>query len=178
MRISSLVATTFVSVLSLVLAGCFEAGVGDPTKGKIDTKLVGLWRVGDDNTMLLVKAWDDRTYIVTEISRTTSADGVERFEPTGCYRAWLAEVAGKTFITLDQSPQRLHKVDRPFVVAQIDVQEDKIVARGLDQGFASAVHTTAEMEKHIRDNIDNPKLFTKDPATYQRVPESIAAMVK
>lgn len=167
-----------ISLLCLGLAGCFETGVGDPAASKVDPRLNGLWRAGEDQEMLLVKPWDQHTYVVSVISRQTGGDGVERFVPTECYKAWLTEIAGKTFITLDNSPQRNQKVERPYVIASVEVRDGKIVAQGLDTDFAKAAKTPAEMEKHIRDNIANPKLFNKEEAIYQRVPDSIAAMVK
>ncbi|QOV90151.1 hypothetical protein [Humisphaera borealis] len=177
MRTTS-IATLIVTCLSLLLSGCFEAGVGDPAKAKIDPKLVGLWKV-EDGEMMLVKVWDDRTYIISQIAPVKSEDGVERLEPTGgCFRAWLANIGGKTFITLDQSMQRLHKIERPFVVAQIRVEGEKLVVQGLDPEFAESAHTPAEMEKHIRDNLKNPKLLVKEVTTYVPVPEAISAMVK
>ncbi len=170
--------TLAISLLCLILTGCLETGVGDPATSKIDPRLNGLWRAGDEQEMLLVKPWDQHTYVISGISRQTGGDGVERFVPTTCYRAWLTEIAGKTFITLDESPQRNQKVERPYVIASVEVRDGRIIARGLDVDFAKAARTPADMEKHIRDNIANPKLFTKDDAIYQRVPDAIAAMVK
>ena len=111
------------SVLAVALClvtGCLPTPIGDPATSTIDPALEGAWlarghedtqcRHGDveygpgtQQTICLVKAFDEHCYVVTAIDYYMAADGrIGAFGPGGaglsCWRAWLADIGDRRYL--------------------------------------------------------------------------------
>jgi hypothetical protein len=149
------------------LSGCLETGMGDPATAPADARLEGTFQAPDQSDQLLIRPWGDgHTYAVSEVG--LAGDSGNR-KVGRVYKAWLAKVADRTFITIDSTPGDLEKNNRPFVVGMIEFRGGDIVAKGLDADFVNAAKTPADLEKLVHENLNNPKLWAKAETVYKRV---------
>jgi hypothetical protein len=174
-------ATSFLTLLAMTLisfgvTGCMRGGLGDPATASIDPRLEGLWKPQDEGSdMLLMKAWDKHAYAATEMkvptTRPSNGDDDGKIEPVigRCYKAWLAYIGGHTYLTMETSPQDIHPRERPYVVLDLTIENsDRVIAKALDADFVGNMDSK-QLEKLVKENPENPKLYVEKSTVYQRV---------
>lgn len=155
----------------LALAACLPVAVGDPERSEADPALVGPWlaEINDTNRqMFLVHRYDERTYMVQMFQYQMHAGRVEPGS-TSQFKAWLTELGGKQFITMEPFSARelalpngegpLHGLE--YFVARITPGEDTVDVRALNpkSNLLDSVHSREEAERVIQENVGDDGLY-------------------
>ena len=162
-------------VLSAVLVGCLPFPLGDPQKSKADPKLAGHWMSDDSERPMIVSVYpfDEHTYVVESREYQKDNGNLQRQSHT-TFKAWLTDVKGKTFLTLDPLAQHLASNDdgkKFYPVLRIEPQGDKISIHRVNEDFEpmKQVKSAKEEEDLIAKEIDNPSLYAGEPALLHRI---------
>jgi hypothetical protein len=154
-------------LVALAIAGCLEVPLGDPEQSRVDPKFVGHWMKRDDIgevTILAAQPYDARTYHVIQYGAKPDPAGA--FERGGemIFKAWLTDVAGKTFVTMQVLGQ---ESDTPYMVVRLELADDALECRGIKPGFVkeNGVKNESDLRKLIEANLDNLDMY-EDPQTY------------
>ena len=174
-----------VVLLALVMIGCLPFPLGDPQHSTVDPKLQGLWYFDDaDRPMLIaIYPFDEHTYAVRSRDFRKEAG---RLEPAGgaLWKAWLTDVKGRTFITLDPLAQHLDAgtvEKKAYPVFQLVRDGQTIKARRVNEDFEpmKQVKNAQEEADLIAREIDNPSLYAGEPATFRHLdPEKDKALIE
>ena len=107
----SLLAVLPLVILSLSLTACVDHPIGDPEASKVDERYSGVWLRQDDkeHTLLVIRPYDARTYLVNMLAYTLEMDTTdpvkteEKIKPEGhqLYKAWLTPIGDVPFLTLE-----------------------------------------------------------------------------
>lgn len=167
-------------LVAVAIGGCLKIPLGDPEQSRVDPKLVGNWMKRDDGsgeiTLLAAEAYDARTYLVMQYGAKPDAAG--GWERTGMmmYKAWLTDVAGRTFVTMQVLGQGS---DTPYMVVRLDLADDSFEGRGIKPGFVKDhnVQTPSDLRKLIESNIDSMEMY-EDVQQYFRAEAADAETVK
>jgi hypothetical protein len=145
--------------------GCvFEAGVGDPAEAKVERELAGYWAGTKDSDVWVIKATagkNGKTYDVEFLScKGTLAAPTEK----GLHvvsDAWLAEIGKVTFVTAKVRMVNDAVPAKPYMVFKIQRSGDTLELTPLMDKFAAFAQakTRAEMERAVRDNLENPEAY-------------------
>src|SRR2546421_1626782 len=85
----------------LGLAACLPVPLGDPAKSKADSRFFGVWEWRDGRVhRAIMRPWDERTLIVDILSGDLAEDGTTKPRERDLYKAWLTDIKGQTFMTL------------------------------------------------------------------------------
>jgi hypothetical protein len=162
-------------VACLVLAGCLPFPLGNPEKSAVDAKLAGYWYVQeeDQQTLITLYPYDAHTYVMSAAEFRKDGDKVEMKELT-LYKAWLTQVKGAQFITLDALSQKLPAAadEKPiYLVARLVSDATGITVKPIDGDFEpiKSVKSAEELTKVITANLDEPKLYASNPTHYRRL---------
>jgi hypothetical protein len=155
--------------VSVTLVACLPVPLGDPAKAKSDSRLVAAWHWKDEggrNNVVVIRPWDEHTYVADAMSfdgELASPAPKSRY----VYRAWLAEVKGKTFINLQPIDTLAalpgEKRQKQFLVAKVEFAGKQLTATGLDPAFEAfkTIATTSDLEKAVAQNLDDVKMWLK-----------------
>jgi hypothetical protein len=159
----------------LGLAACLPVPLGDPAKSKADSRFFGVWEWRDSRVhRAVIRPWDERTLIVDVLSGDLAEDGTTKPRERDLYKAWLTDVKGQTFLTL-QPIETIGMVNgdtrKPyFLIAKVKIDGITLTAMALDPEFKklNGVTTREALERIVSDNLDDPKLFTTTPIVAAR----------
>jgi hypothetical protein len=159
----------------LGLSACLPVQLGDPAKSKADSRYFGVWERRDNQVhRALIRAWDERTFVVDVMTGDVADDGSTRPRERDVYKAWLTDVKGTTFMTL-QPIGTLGMVNgdsRPtyYLVVKLVLEGQAMTAQALDPEYKrlSACKTRQELEKLVSANLSDPKLFGGAPVIIKR----------
>lgn len=179
-RVAAVVTAAVLLGLLLTIGACLPVPVGDPEKSKVDPKLVGAWYAEDDNerTLYVVRAWDARTYLVHFMAIETEEGQEPRLEKQGVWKAWLTEIGGKPFVCMEPRPIKvdlgMKEMETKFwFVARYERKGDKLTLQATDPDHdeLKELETTAQAEKIIAAQVDNPDLYMDEPMALRRLGE-------
>jgi len=128
----------------LFLDACLPVGVGDPETSKVDPRLAGVWREiqddGSEGAVVALLPFDSRAYVLRSVGVERTGDGIKLKPGESLYKAWLATVEGRTFVTAQPLYLReaIGDARTPgFVVAALTLSEDgtKIEVHGVNPSF-------------------------------------------
>ncbi len=154
----------------LFLDACLPVGVGDPETSKIDPRLVGVWREiqddGSEGGVVALLPFDGRAYVLRSVNVERADDGIRLKPGEGLYKAWLATIEGRTFVTAQPLYLREAVGDaRPpgFVVAALSLSEDgtKVEVQSVNPAFG-ALAPLKMLPGHIE--YEAPATGTKPPS--------------
>ena len=143
------------SLACLVASGCLLLGgcnydfplTAKPTR-KIDARLLGDWTAVDKNNpkeeLMQVRQLDDSTYVVS-------------FDHD-IYRAFHADFADTAFLSV----QDLNSAARKYLYFtwQVSADGEQLTMRGVSNKVVpEATKTPADIQRLIKQNLTNPKLF-------------------
>jgi hypothetical protein len=159
----------------LGLASCLPVPLGDPAKSKVDSRFFGVWEWRDSRVhRAIMRPWDERTLIVDILSGDLAEDGATKPRERDLYKAWLTDIKGQTFMTL-QPIETVGMVNGDarqayFIVAKVKIEGMSLTAMALDPEFKKlkdAANREA-LERIVSDSLDDPKLFTTTPIVAAR----------
>jgi len=163
--------------LALLVSGCLPFPLGDPDKSQIDPKLSGYWlRSSDDERELIVLyPFDQHAYVLQDASAKKQDDKWQPQGPPQIYKAWLTNVKGERFITLELLAQRLpiNPDDKKYYpVLHVSGTSDVIEVRMVSDTFEpmKTVKSSADVEAVIARDLNNPDLYGNgDAAKFRRL---------
>lgn len=149
------------------LAGCFGAPLGDPANSKADSRFFGVWEWRDGRVhRAVIRPWDEKTFVVDVLTGELLDDGATRPRERDVYKAWLTDVKGTTFMTL-QPIDVIGSVNGDsrasyYIVAKVVLSGTTLTATSLDPEYKDLKNckTREALEKVVTENINDPKLFT------------------
>ena len=172
-RISLALVTCF-SAAALYLSGCLPFPLGDAQKSRIDPALEGYWLSdrGEQVTLVSLYPFDDHAYVLE--SRDLKRDGSRfDFQSRFLAKAWLTDVKGRTFLTVEPLVQRLagYKDPKFYPLFRLVREGTRIETRRVNEEFAplKSVKSAAEVAAVIDKELDNPGLYAADLATYRHL---------
>ena len=150
----------------LGLAACLPVQLGDPAKSKADSRFFGVWEWRDARVhRAVICPWDEHTFVVDVLTGELAEDGSPRPRERDVYKAWLTDVKGTTFMTL-QPIDTIGMVNGDgrapyYLVVKVALEGMTLTATSLDPDFKGLKNckTREELEKIVSDNINEPKLF-------------------
>jgi hypothetical protein len=159
----------------LGLAACLPVPLGDPAKSKADSRFFGVWEWRDSRVhRAVIRPWDERTLVVDILSGDLAEDGTTKPRERDLYKAWLTDIKGQTFMTL-QPTETVGMVNgdarqRYFIVAKVKIDGMTLTATALDPEFKKLkeVPNREALERIVSDSLDDPKLFTTTPIVAAR----------
>jgi hypothetical protein len=164
----------------LLISGCVtKAPLSEVDSATIDSRLVGLWegpKDNDESILLAVVPFDQHGYMLIYSTYSVQDGKIVRHGQLQ-WRAWLTQLGGKDFYTVDvRSPRTLLAADAPkdqqnFVVGTWALQDDslKLTVLNLEKhDEIKAVATTADLQKLVLAHI-NDETFFKDLIIYKKV---------
>jgi hypothetical protein len=177
------------AVLAVTMTACLPVPLGDPAASRIDPALAGWWLHEDATvkTVAVIYPHDERTYVVHSVGYEQKDGGVSRKSQALC-KAWLTDVKGRSFLTLEPLAQRLPgetggKVYPVFRLSR-DGGPDALGARGVRESFPAlkAAKTPADVAAAIARDVDHADLYGEE-ARFRRLDpardaETIAALSK
>jgi|GEM_PF-6554309 len=154
-------------IAGLLIGGCLTVPLGDPEKSKVDEAYIGFWinsrPGGDDGKLLVVQAFDTRTFLITHYNFKQTASGVEQSGGKMTFKAWLTPVEAQRFITLERMDAgRIMRVeDKPYVVAKVEMETTTITCTPIDPKFVddNKVTTAEMMMAMVSKHLDDPKMY-------------------
>lgn len=159
----------------LTLASCFTVPLGDPAQSRVDERLLGHWHnidMGDETQVVTVSRWDERTYCVIFRSYLEISAQIVPGK-TDIYKAWLTNVGGQTFITMQQmGSTSMGSGDRPvYLIARLTVEENQITAQGLqpDADALKSVADSAALAQAIEANLNNESIYLDSRNVFRRM---------
>ena len=170
-------------VLALCLCGCLEYPLGNPQSSRVDRSLTGYWLHEDDTNPGLVALYpyDEHSYVL-ETYGFTQSDGERKLHDHATYKAWITDVKGRTFITLDAMSQHVAPPEHlAYPILQINGTGDKREVRAIDSDFPafSNVRSPSDVATVIAREVDNPAMYGQNSTQYRRLdPEKDAATIK
>lgn len=174
----------FASALGFFLVGCLKFPLGDPQSSKIDPDLQGYWLAEDDSSASLtaIYPYDGHAYVM-ETFDFTKDQGERKFQNHQVYKAWLTDLKGHKFLTLDPLSQHLAPVaaDRAYPLLRIDGREETRQVRAVDSDFPAFANakSSADVAAIVTREIDNPKLYTDKVLTFRHLePHADEAIIK
>jgi hypothetical protein len=183
-RRGTIVAVILAGLLGLV--ACLPVPLGDPAKSKADSRFSGVWEWRDARVhRAIIRPWDERTFVVDVLSGDFAEDGSTKPRARDIYKAWLTEVKGQTFMTL-QPVETTGMVNGDarqsyYLVARVKIEGPTLTAMALDPEFKKlkdAPDRTA-LERIVSENIDDPKLFGAAPIVATRwTPDQMKGLEK
>ena len=169
--------------LAALIAGifaCLPVPLGDPENSKIDAKLTGGWIVATSDTastLYIVRAYDARTYLIESLEFEVNAD--KSIKPGKCMamKGWLTTLGEKRFICAEplnpNEPIGLDAAEekKVYFVAAVTTKGDQIELATLDipEATLKEIKTSADAEKVLKANLDNPKFYTDKPTVLKKV---------
>ncbi|HEY7115364.1 MAG TPA: hypothetical protein VH475_02195 [Tepidisphaeraceae bacterium] len=159
----------------LMLTGCVGVPLGDPAVSKADSRYCGVfeWRDAHVNRAV-IRAWDQRTYVVDVLTGDFNDDGTTRPRSRSVFKAWLTEVEGRTFMTLQpiELVGVLNGDDRHpmYLIARLTLDGQTLTAAPIDPDFKKLkdITTSKELERTIAANVNDPKLYANNPIAATR----------
>jgi hypothetical protein len=178
-------ATLFAALTTLV--ACLPVPVGDPAKSIADSRLFGVWEWRDAHVnRAVIRPWDPHTYVIDVLSGDPTGDTGQAIAPRerNVFKAWLTDIKGQTFLTM-QPIDTIGTVNgderQPYyLVSRIKLEGTTLTAEAIDPQFKPLqdVKTSAELERLITANLDNPKLFTSPTVTTRWTAEQMKGLEK
>lgn len=160
----------------VLLGGCLTVPLGDPEKAKMDGSYLGFWvssrPSGDDGKLMVVQAFDARTYLVTQYSFKQTANGVEPNGGKLTFKTWLTPIEKATFATLERmdAGRLLEKDGKPFAVTRITLEGSILTSRPVQPSFVeeNGVKTSEDLQKLITNHLENEKMYL-DSEVYEKL---------
>ena len=169
---------------ALALAGCLRVPLGDAEHSKVDGRLVGFWLEPatsekglpappeDERTVYCVRRFDGRTYLVTVMRYRTEGGAAAEAIGTYTHKAWLTEVGGASFMTLefmDPTDVFMAERDREWAVLRYELAGDTTAVRQVAASFAKRAATPKDLARLIRHNLADPALYEGQPEICRRL---------
>ena len=166
----------------IALAGCLSVPLGDPDKSTVDDKLVGWWEstpadASADRDLVLMQAYDQRTYLVWFYSYTGAAENIT---PKGAltFKGWLTQIGKARFLTLQMMNPTVElqpnkEKDRYTVSRLSEAPGGGFILQNVSEDFVKDCATPEALLKKLTDNVDNDALYVaeKSPA-YQKADDT------
>ncbi len=176
MKHHKLILLLFIFVLSFVV-GCLPTYVGNPDTAKIDPQFIGIWHAKkeNDHQIWIVHKMNDHNYMTQGYFIKTGADGKNEIESSITARAWLADISGQKFVSMETystglftDPDEAGK--NRYLVGNIVVANEGFTFKHVAPDFFKDKPITrpAELEKAIADHLNNKDLYL-DPVTFKRL---------
>lgn len=162
--------------LAIGLSACLPVPLGDAAKAKIDSRYVGAWEWNDGKSNVAIfRAWDEHTYVIDVMSYTGEA-GAPTATRRSLYKAWLTEVKGQQFLTLQGiemvSPLGGENVKKQYLVAKMTFDRDQLTAAGLDVSYSKFkdIATATALEQVVSENVNDVSMYIK-PIVTRKIPQ-------
>ena len=159
-----LIAALVVSII-FGLVGCLPFPLGDPEKSQIDPKLGGFWSAGEgeDKEVVALFPFDQHTYVLEDVKFKKQDDKWQPQGPPQIFKAWLTQMKGQRFMTLEYLQQRLatSSDQKAYPVLRVTIEKDGIQVRAVSSDFEpmKKVKSGADVEAVISKELDNPDLY-------------------
>jgi len=182
--VARLVGVAAVGLAALSLAGCLRVSLGDPERSRVDERLAGFWLAPvagekglptspeDERTVYCVRPFDQRTYLVTAMRYRTEGGLATEVIGTYTYKAWLTEVGGAPFMTLefmDPTDVFTAERDREWAVLRYELTGESAAIRQVAASFAKRATTPKELGRLVRDHLADPALYEGEVETCRRL---------
>ena len=172
-RRGTIVAVTLAALLGL--AACLPVPLGDPAKSKADSRFAGVWEWRDARVhRAIIRPWDERTFVVDVLSGDFAEDGSTKPRARDIFKAWLTEVKGQTFMTLQpvETTGMVNGDSRQsyYLIARVKIEGPTLTAMALDPEFKKLKDAPDRdaLERIVAENIDDPKLLNTAPIVATR----------
>jgi len=169
-------AATLVAGCALLVAfvgGCLPFALGDPSKSKVDSKLVGYWLNdgSDDRDLIAMYPFDEHTYVLQDQKLHQDDGKWTPRDPPQLYKAWLTEIKGHRLLCMEPLFQKVVRQDQNIYPAMLIEQAGAdFKARLVNSDFEplkSVKNATDELAIVTRE-INNQQLYG-DPTTFHRL---------
>lgn len=156
----------FLAVL-LGMMGCHTVPLGNPETSTADANLAGWWEADQPGTLIHVRLYDPRTFVVTAYGYTEK-DAVKP-DVRLTTKAWLTPVGGMDVMTFqiinpEWDLEEGEKANACYSYYRIRKVETGIEAMPLNIEFLKDTKTPEELAKKIADNVTNAALWKdKEP---------------
>ena len=172
-------------LLALTLAGCLKFPLGDPAKSQLDPRLEGYWyfQSDDERSMASLYPFDAHTYVVEWTDVRKEGDDFKVRE-RDLYKAWLTDVKGHKFITLEPLAGRLSGADEDkkfYAMFRLDFGSGTVKATSLNDDFEplKKAASAADVNAAVTKEVDNPQLYNETPAEFRKLdPQKDAELLK
>lgn len=166
----------FAAVLAAVLVcGCLPFPLGSPQKSQVDPALEGSWvnqQANGQSTVATLYPFDSHAYVL-QSRDVLDTDGRIETKSRFLAKAWLTKLGEQTFLTLEPLAQKLasNTEAKVYPVFRLKIAKDKIEAQRVSEDFApfKSAKNSADIERIIRENLDNPSLYAGEPAIFHRL---------
>lgn len=169
--------------VALALSACLPVPLGDASKAKVDSRFVGAWEWNDGKSnVAVIRTWDEHTFLVDTMTYTGEAAAPSPSRRS-VYKAWLHEVKGQTFMTLQPIEQLVtlpgEQARKQFLIAKMTFDRDQLTATGLDGGYAKFkdVATPTALETVVGENLNEVSMWVK-PIVLRKVPQERIAEIE
>jgi hypothetical protein len=161
----------------MVLAGaCLPVRLGDPATSEAQPRFNGAWTYKEktERQLYLVRSYDKRTHLLQHFSYTMDGEEVQP-DSASIAKAWLTEIKGQTFGTLDvlepghflgeQEESRIR-----YVVVRLKLADDRLTVRSVNPNSAPLkdVASAREARQLIARHIDDDAIYLQ-PLTMKRL---------
>jgi hypothetical protein len=164
-------------VVLLALVGCLPFPLGDPKKSQVDPKLCGYWAStsdsGDEKELVALLPFDQHTYVLEDLKLKKQDDKWQPQGPPQLFKAWLTQVRGQQFMTLEYLQQRLpgNTDQKVYPVLRLTTATDGLQVRLVKSDFEPMknVKSSADVEAVISKELDNPDLYSGEGPKFRRL---------
>ena len=159
------------------LAGCLPTYVGNPDTAVVKPEYVGVWfrEEGGDTQVWAVHKMNERNYLIQSYNIKT-VDGKLTLDSTLAWRAWLADVGGAEFVSMEAfSTEQLleteHDTNR-YTVGRVKLDAGALKLRSIDPKLLQGqnVTTPQQFEALLKNNLDGEGVYL-DEMTFTKVDE-------
>ena len=167
----------WLAILSLfAVVGCLPFPLGDPAKSQVDPKLSGYWASvsEDEKEVIALFPFDQHTYVLEDVKLKKQDDKWQPQGPPQLFKAWLTQVRGQQFMTLEFLQQRLATGttdQKVYPALRLTPTPEGMLVRMVKSDFEPMknVKSSADVEALIVKELDNPDLYGGDGAKFRRL---------
>ena len=164
---------------ALLASACLPVSLGDPAESKTQPRFNGAWLFVEDtgeHMLYLVRSYDERTHLVQHFSFDME-DGEVQPRSTSLAKAWLTEIEGHIFGTLDiLDPKHFvgEKNESPirYVVVRLDLEGDRLTVRSTDPNSEhfEDLDTPEQARRIIAEHVEDDAIYL-EPHTMRKLGE-------
>ncbi len=148
-------------VLIGLLAGCLPTYVGNPDTAVAKPEYVGVWfrEESGDTQVWAVHQMNAKNYLIQSYNLKT-IDGKPALDSTIAWRAWLADVGGAEFVSMEgfvtDDLLDAERAANRYVVARVKLEGNTLKLRGIDPQFLKEnnITTPDQFEVALKGKLD------------------------
>jgi hypothetical protein len=162
---------------ALLTSACLPVRLGDPAESTTRPRLNGAWLFVEDtgeHMLYLVRSYDEHTHFVQSFSYDME-DGEVQPRSTSLAKAWLTEIEGHTFGTLEiLDPKHFvgHKNRSRirYVVVRLDLEGDRLTVRSTDpkSRHFEDIKTPEQARRIIAEHVEDESIYL-EPHTMKKL---------